>query len=170
MDRRIPLAAVLATVGLAACGIGLPGQAQHPRPSPSINAAQAFHNFAQCVRDHGEPGFPDPSVDAQGHAQFPDGVTKPADAIMTACGQLLPNSDKVNSSHPDPQLMLRFAQCMRANGIADWPDPDAQGRFRFPPSLGGGDLKTGPRWPQIQAAWSGPCARYDPSGHIEGAP
>jgi hypothetical protein len=62
--------------------------------------------------------------------------------------------------------MRQFAQCMRGHGIQDWPDPDAQGRFHLPSSLQG---KSSPRWPQIQAAWNGPCKRYDPSGSIRTA-
>jgi hypothetical protein len=62
---------------------------------------------------------------------------------------------------------IRFAQCMRQQGITDFPDPDEQGRFNLPPSLAqGGNLKSSPRWPQVQQAMDGPCHQYDPSGHI----
>ena len=64
-------------------------------------------------------------------------------------------------------LRTRFAQCMRQQGITDFPDPDARGRFHLPPSLDqGGNLKASPRWAQVQAAMDGPCKRYDPSGGV----
>ena len=63
--------------------------------------------------------------------------------------------------------MRRFAQCMRQHGIEDWPDPDAQGYFHIPPGLS--NFRSGARWPQIQAAWNGPCKQFNPSGHIWGS-
>jgi hypothetical protein len=169
MSRSIPVAAAVAlALALGGCAGGLPGQFA-AAPRPSANPAVVYHQFAQCVRDHGQPDFPDPTVDSQGQPHLPDSVTKPPDDVMNACMPILnrlPQSARPNSTHPDPAMMRRFAQCMRAHGIDDWPDPDSQGRFTFPPSLQG-NLKTGPRWPQIQAAWDGPCKQYNALGHIE---
>jgi hypothetical protein len=64
-----------------------------------------------------------------------------------------------------PAMAQRFAQCMRQHGVEDWPDPDSQGDFHFPPSLGD-NLKTSPRWEQIRTAWHGPFKQYNPSGRI----
>ena len=167
MNWHAPIALVL-LVGLgAACGVGQP----HAAATPSPDLMQRYHQAAQCVRDHGQPDFPDPTVDANGNAHLPDGVQKPSDQVLNACKSFLDRlpANANPNNHPDPQMMLRFAQCMRQQGIDDWPDPDAQGRFHFPPSLAG-DIKRGPRWSQISAAWNGPCARYNPSGSIEGAP
>jgi hypothetical protein len=61
-------------------------------------------------------------------------------------------------------MMRRFAQCMRENGITDWPDPDAQGGWDFPPSLA--DFKKSPRAQQIDAVWRGACAQYTVNGRI----
>jgi hypothetical protein len=166
MNRNLVLAAL--ALALTACGIGPPA---HPAAAqPPANTAGVYRELAQCFRDHGMPDFPDPVVDASGRAQFPDGVDKPPAEVLEACKPILdrlPASGRVTTNHPDPAMMRRFAQCMRDHGIEDWPDPDSQGRFALPPSLAD-NMKTGPRWPQIQAAWSGPCARYDPSGSIEG--
>jgi hypothetical protein len=168
MSRNLVLAGGVALVALTmACGIG--PQGRPAAAGPSANPAQVYHQFAQCVRDHGHPDFPDPTVDAQGQPQLPDGVAKPDDGVVQACRSFLsqlPASNRPNNPPPDPAMMRRFAQCMRDHGIDDWPDPDAQGRFTFPSSLGA-NLKVGPRWPQIQAAWNGPCKQYDPTGHIE---
>ena len=114
----------------AGCSVRGPASSAQSGPGP----AQIWHRYAQCVRDHGAPGLPDPVVEDQGRASFRDDAAR--------------------------------AMCIRDHGIQDWPDPDAQGRFHLPSSLQG---KNSPRWPQIQAAWNGPCKWYDPSGSIRTA-
>jgi hypothetical protein len=172
MSRNLPFAsllAVLAGLALAACGTGQQPAAAHS----SVDEVRVYRQFAQCVRDHGQPDFPDPTVDSHGQPHVPDDVPKPPDDVMQACVSIL---DQLPASvrpqhqdqHPDPAMMRRFAQCMRGHGIDDWPDPDDQGRFRFPPDLA--NFKSGPRWSQIRAAWDGPCKQYNPTGRIEGAP
>jgi hypothetical protein len=169
MSRNLTFAGVLAGLAFAAAACGIGPQAP-AAARPTANPATVYHQFAQCVRGHGQPDFPDPTIDAQGHPQLPDGVQKPPNEIIQACASILdqlPASIRPNTVQNDPAMMRRFAQCMRDHGIDDWPDPNAQGDFPFPPSLAG-SMKTGPRWPQIQAAWNGPCRQYDPSGHISG--
>jgi hypothetical protein len=170
MSRRLPPATVVTVALIAALAACVPGQRAQPAAS-SADVAHLYHQAAQCVRDHGDPGFPDPTVDAQGRPHLPDGVQKPSDQIMRACQSAIDQlpQDVRPTIPPDPAIMQRFAQCMRAQGITDWPDPDDQGRFHLPPTLAG-NLKRGPRWPLIGAAWNGPCRQYDPSGHIEVAP
>jgi hypothetical protein len=171
MSKIVLFAGAFAALALtaAACGIGPQASADRPTPNPTT----VYHQFAQCIRDHGLPDFPDPTLDAQGQPHLPDGVAKPPDAILQACLSILnqlPPSSRPNSgdSQNDPAMMRRFAQCMRDHGIQDWPDPDSDGNFHFPPTLSG-NIKTGPRWQQISAAWNGPCKQYDPSGHISSA-
>lgn len=170
MSKRLPFAGLLAAglvAALTACG---PGQQAHAAAQASASPVHVYHQFAQCVRDHGDPSFPDPAVDAQGRPQLPSNVQRPPDQVLRACESILnqlPQSLRP-TDHPDPAMMRRFAQCMRAHGITDWPDPDSQGRFPLPPSLA--NLKQSPRFPQIRAVWEGPCKQYDTSGHIEVAP
>ena len=171
MTRNVTLTGLLAAVALAATGCGIGSQAAAARPT--ANPTTVYHEFAQCIRDHGIPDFPDPTVDAQGHPHLPDSVAKPPDAVLQPClpilNQLPPADRPTNGPENDPAMMRRFAECMRAHGIQDWPDPNASGDFPLPPSLAG-NIKRGARWPQIQAAWNGPCKQYDPSGHISTVP
>lgn len=163
--RGLLLAGSMA-LAVAACG----GTSQHTS-STHESAALVWHRLVQCARQHGMPDLPDPTVDDQGQAHFPDGTPKPPPSVQQACQAIydqLPAQVRETTSGPDPALMRQFAQCMRAHGIDDWPDPDAQGNFHMPPSLN--NVKLGPRAPQIMAAWRGPCAKYDPSGHIYTAP
>jgi hypothetical protein len=170
MTRNLTLTGLLATLALAAagCGTGTPAAAARPTANP----VTIWHEAAQCIRDHGMPDFPDPNVDAQGRGHLPDGVSPPPDAIVQACLPILnqlPPADRPGGLQNDPAMMARFAQCMRAHGIQDWPDPNAAGDFPLPPSLAI-NMKRGPRWPQISAAWNGPCKQYDPSGNISTVP
>jgi hypothetical protein len=173
MTRHLPLTGLLAALALAAAGCGIGSPAAGARPT--ANPVTVYHEVAQCIRDHGMPDFPDPTVDAQGQPHLPDSAPTPPDAIIQACRPILnqlPASLRPHTDANDPAMMRRFAQCMRGHGIDDWPDPDAEGNFHFPPSLLG-NLKPGspgPRTSQVQAAWNGPCKQYDPSGHISTAP
>lgn len=167
--NRSHLLLALALPLAVACGLGgQPGAAATPSP---VSTAQVYHQFAQCVREHGDPDFPDPVVDASGRITLPGGAQKPGQEVMKACVSILdrlPARPAGSADHPDPAMMRQFARCMREHGVDDWPDPDANGRFTLPESLSG-NLKSNPRWPEIEAAWNGPCREFDPGGSIEGA-
>jgi hypothetical protein len=168
--RKAWLTAALGGLGvvaaIAACG---GGSDSHRAARPTPNPAQVASEFAQCVRQHGDSSFPDPVMDANGNPQLPPGTAKPTDEEMQACGAILNRLPVANRSdqHPDPAVMRRFARCMRDQGIQDWPDPDSQGLFHFPPELA--NFKASPRWSQIQAAWEGPCKQYNPYNRVWGA-
>ena len=46
--------------------------------------------------------------------------------VVAACG----SSSRGSGGATDRQQALAFAQCMRNNGVPDFPDPDPNGRFR----------------------------------------
>jgi hypothetical protein len=167
---RMALAAGAGVCLLAACGGG-----QQPRAtSQRDQAAAVWHRLVQCARQNGVPDLPDPTIDDHGQAHFPGGLPSPPPSVTQACQAIydqLPAQVRNGSGQPPPDVaaLRKFAQCMRDQGISDWPDPDPNGDFHVPPSLAG-NLKQGPRWPQISAAWNGPCSRYDPTGHISVAP
>jgi len=172
MKRHLPSAMALGGAGaallLGACGFGTAAQAHH-----APNLAALYHQAAQCVRDHGYPNFPDPTIDSNGKPQLPPGVQPPA-TVPPECQALVDQASQASGdanggshqpTHDVAKLRL-FAQCMRDHGLDDWPDPDSQGRFHLPADLQG---KQGPRWPAIQAGWTA-CAQYDPGGSIDVAP
>ena len=143
---------------LVACGQPFAAQAETP--------AQTWHELAVCARAHGDPTFPDPSVDSQGQAHFPPGTEKPPAATIAACQSIydrLPASVR-NGDVPDIQMEIKFAQCMRAHGLTDWPDPLADGSYRLPPDLQS-NSKSGPVWDRIKAGWDA-CVQFNPSGHL----
>jgi hypothetical protein len=79
--------------------------------------------FAECVRAHGVPHFPDP--DATGNFNFGVDVSAATfTAAVNACKELQPPGTL--SSHrsvSQQSAALRFAACVRAHGVPDFPDP-----------------------------------------------
>jgi hypothetical protein len=83
--------------------------------------------FAQCMRDNGVPDFRDPG--SEGGALVPPGTDpKAVEAAQQKCKQYLPDGGQPpNVSAEDLERSRRFAQCMRDNGVPDFPDPQADG-------------------------------------------
>jgi hypothetical protein len=79
--------------------------------------------FAECIRAHGVRDFPDPNE----KNQFEYGVSvTPAvwTRATTACKDLQPPGTLSAKRTPKEQsASLRFAQCVRENGVKDFPDP-----------------------------------------------
>jgi hypothetical protein len=145
MSRKLwPPLAALATVALIGAGCGSNAPAGTTTAGASIsgsarNTASASSSstgvntkatkrekavkFAECVRAHGVPHFPDP--DASGDFNF--GVDVSA-AVFTkavnACKALQPPGTlSAKRSTTQQSAALRFAQCVRAHGVPDFPDP-----------------------------------------------
>jgi len=57
---------------------------------------------------------------------------------------------------------LKFSECMRSHGVADFPDPNASGGIQISGSGAGGDLN--PNSPTFSAAQSA-CQKYFPAGN-----
>jgi hypothetical protein len=125
----------------------------------------AMINYAACVRAHGVPTFPDPYIGSDGLPHFsPNAPDIPSSAVQ-ACirwGRQLPPSAGTDSVPAgDLPALLRFAACMRAHGLPQWPDPLANGDFPVGPGTPMGNLvqRFGK---QYVAGQMRTCARYDP--------
>jgi hypothetical protein len=79
--------------------------------------------FAECIREHGVSDFPDPNAKGDfeyGVSVSPEVWTKAVDA----CKDLQPPGSLSTKRSPEEQSAgLRFAQCIRENGVKDFPDP-----------------------------------------------
>lgn len=134
--RRRPLAALalVAVIG-AGCSKG-PGHSESANtvrrdtPTDRDKAMQ----FAECMRDNGVRAFPDPdasgqlTIDAVANGSSVDTSTAAFEQAVSACRDLEPagfTGDKRTAEQQ--QAGLRFAQCIRDNGVADFPDPDPNG-------------------------------------------
>jgi hypothetical protein len=101
--------------------------------SDTANHEQAM-KFAACMRDNGVSGFPDP--DASGALTI-DGIINgstldPNSAAwktaIGACKDLEPSGFMGHKrSAQEQEAALKFAQCMRDNGVTDFQDPTENG-------------------------------------------
>jgi hypothetical protein len=145
-DRRRPglrrpgvLAAALAGIALlaAACGGGASPAAA------GLTAYQKSVAYAQCMRAHGEPGYPDPTSNGgfiiDGKKDHLNGSLM--QSANKTCQHLLPKSAPLTAAQ-QRQLTsqaLKFVACMRSHGLPAFPDPvvNANGvEFREPAGIG----------------------------------
>lgn len=111
----------------AGCGSNAPAETSTAKASSGagtkLSARDQAVKFAECIRAHGVSDFPDP--DAKN--QFEYGVSvSPAvwNRATTACKDLQPPGTLSAKRTPKQQAgALEFAQCMRDNGVKDFPDP-----------------------------------------------
>jgi hypothetical protein len=128
-------------------GAGAPASAQSP-------ASARLVRFAQCMRSHGVPSFPDPVngrlVLGQGGST---GVNPSSPAFQSAsqsCKSLAPQGTASPAqSAQSSAKAVKFAQCMRAHGVPNFPDPTSVGGGNFSMNLPPG---VDPNSPQFQAA------------------
>jgi hypothetical protein len=120
-NLSIALAAVSCAVALAACGSS--GQ---PAAATSSGYTQRL-KFADCMRSHGVPNFPDPSPNGPTRIGPNSGINPQAPAFQSAqkaCGELAPGGGGPPSMSESEKLAaLAFAKCMRTHGQPDFPDP-----------------------------------------------
>jgi hypothetical protein len=107
--------------------------------------------FAQCMRAHGVPKWPDPDnsgvFDKTKITTQQLGVSSTGlQAAQGACQHLLP-APSVGQQRLDAAQALQFSQCVRNHGVPNFPDPDGSGRIPDPASVG---IDQGS--PQFQAA------------------
>ena len=125
--RRWAGGAALAGIALllVACGGG---------GSPALGGTTDYQKalaYSQCMRAHGVPGFPDPQPNGailiNGQKDHLNGAQ--VNAADKTCHHLLPNGGRMTAAQQKQALDqgLRFVACMRSHGIADMPDPSAQG-------------------------------------------
>jgi hypothetical protein len=88
-----------------------------------LTARDKAVKFAECIRAHGVSDFPDPNA----KNQFEYGVSVTPTVwtqAVTACKDLQPPGTLSAKRTPKQQsASLRFAQCIRDNGVKDFPDP-----------------------------------------------
>lgn len=134
--KRRPLAAlaVTAMVGLmSACGSSTAAQTDGGDGGTAATREQAV-KFAECIRSNGVSAFPDPNASGQFAYGIPSysSPLNPSSAAwqkaIGACKSLEPSGFMPTSFTP-AQLAarLKFAHCVRANGVPSFPDPTAHG-------------------------------------------
>ncbi len=145
--------AVISTAGLvllaAACG-GSSGshvaqlgttttQSSSPsgRSSGSGSTSGQALDYANCMRSHGVPAFPDPTSGGEipkVSLQQVGVSNSQLQGAQRACQLLWPTVSAAQQQQVRAQA-LRFSRCMRNHGITDFPDPDSNGGIRIPDSV-----------------------------------
>jgi predicted small secreted protein len=88
-----------------------------------VSDQEKLVKLAECIRGHGVPHFPDP--DPKGETQFGIDVSLAVwRKAVDACKDLEPPGTFSGKRTPKQQSdALRFAACVRENGVKDFPDP-----------------------------------------------
>ncbi len=123
MTRQLAAVAMVALI-VAGCG-NEPAENGNPE-----NATKAT-KFAECMRDNGVSEFPDPpssgglTVDGVLNGSSLDPSAPAWDKAIGACKDLQPPGfmGDQDVSDSEQEVRLEFAQCMRDNGVEDFPDP-----------------------------------------------
>lgn len=177
--RRLPMPAAVAlalALALAGCGgssspgvahvgttnasspAGGSGGGTPESGETSAGAQQKLVKFAQCMRTHGEPEFPEPSEGGihieshNGHGPNPE--SSQFQAAEKACSKYAPSkiapSPAQQKEHEEQAL--KFSTCMRAHGVPNFPDPKFSGGGTRVSLKIGSSSGINPGSPQFQAA------------------
>jgi hypothetical protein len=142
--------AALGVLGVLLTGCGGSGSASATVPSLSHGTgsthvvsggsrATELHAAAQCIRQHGVPGYQDPVLSPTG-AVYSDSRSlqnapqSTMNAVLAACGALAARAGLNPGNEPPapPQLVqagVRAAECQRAHGLPNVKDPTANSPY-----------------------------------------
>lgn len=149
MSRKLGQLATLAVV--AVIGAGCSDAPDENGSGGNTNADyENAVKFAECMRDNGVSEFPDPdasgrlTIDGVVNGSSLDPSTPAWKEAIGACKDLQPpgfTGDEEVSAE-EQEVRLEFAQCMRDNGVEDFPDPTEDGPLidttRIPSAAGRG--------------------------------
>jgi hypothetical protein len=126
--------------GIASAGGDKPGadSTGSTDDAAGLSREEKALKFAQCMREHGVP-MDDPDPNGGGIRIGGEGIDRATiETAQEACKQYAPFTDG-DRQPPDPQVeenMRKFAQCMRDNGVPNFPDPQSGGGIRIDESIG----------------------------------
>jgi hypothetical protein len=129
MNRKLWLLAALAAVALISAGCGSSGPSGTGTGKNATGQDKAV-KFAKCMRSNGVSEFPDPgasgklTIDAVANGSSLNTSTPAFKQAISACKNLEPAGFMGSKRSSQQQLAaLKFAQCIRENGVKDFPDP-----------------------------------------------
>lgn len=131
MIQQLRALAALAIVALIAGCSNAPAENGSTSDNKNATEGNEAAKFAKCMRDNGVSEFPDP--DASGRLTI-DGVVNGSSldtnapawkTAIGACKDLQPPgfTGEGRRSTKEQEAALEFAQCIRDNGVKDFPDP-----------------------------------------------
>ena len=136
MNRRLRPLAVLSLIAMvaliSACGSNAPDGSGGGN-NTAANDQKAL-KFAECMRSNGVSEFPDPgasgkfTIDGIVNGSSLDPSAPAFKQALRVCGSLEPAGFMGSRRSPQEQeAALKFAQCIRANGVPDFSDPTENG-------------------------------------------
>jgi hypothetical protein len=138
-ERLLVVTAVVLAAGVLVAGCG--GSPSTPSSNkPTGQPGSQAIAYSRCMRSHGVPSFPDPTISRSGGAvgvsQSIPGSVSASPAFKTAqqaCGKLAPSGPPNGGAITAQQhsQLVQLAACMRAHGVSGFPDPDAKGTFHL---------------------------------------
>ncbi len=156
----LAMSVLAVTLLLSACSGGTSNGAGSPDPAdtaPRGSAAGPYDQalaYAECMRKNGIAEFPDP--DSNGGFEIKvergsslDRSNPQYQAAEEACESLKPDGPGPGEDGGNREANLKYSQCMRENGIEEFPDPDSNGNLRI---TGGPDSEINQENPEFQAA------------------
>ena len=157
-----------------ACVIGACGSGGGSAGTAIRTGSPADVAFADCMRGHGVPDFPDP-LPGGGFPRGGGEQTPTSRSAIKACASILrAGQGTAGPTAGDRAALLRFARCMRASGVPNFPDPLT--RSQVPPNtnvlLEGSMMfplgsTIDPGSPAFQRA-NGACSQQIPGGPPKG--
>ncbi|SEH03444.1 hypothetical protein SAMN05444920_1374 [Nonomuraea solani] len=138
MRGRVLIALAAVTLLLAGCGADEGGSDVASRTGngtgnqaassakPSEDPREKMLKYAQCMRENGVD-MPDPDPN-QGGVMFKldkDTSQETMQKAQEVCKQHQPSGQRADGGDPKrAEAMRKVAQCMRDNGVEDYPDPE----------------------------------------------
>jgi hypothetical protein len=130
---RLVAAVAMAGVLLVSCSSTSPQGSTNDVGTVNNNSDSAREQglkFAACMRGNGVKDFPDPdtsgelTIDAIANGSSLDTNSAQFQRAITACKDLEPSGFTGQKRTPEQQAAaVQFAQCIRENGVKDFPDP-----------------------------------------------
>jgi hypothetical protein len=95
--------------------------------------------YAQCIRANGYAEFPDPGPDGRMRLNIATPAAREQfGAAQPACADKVPSGMAAMNAPMTPErleALLSVSACMREGGVADFPDPNAEGTFLLGPTV-----------------------------------
>jgi hypothetical protein len=161
--RLLALLAVAVAGVTTACSSSSTSSPAHATGHAARSAGGSLA-YSACMRSHGVHNFPDPSAGSNGQQvtiQQGSGIDPNSPAFQAAqrsCQSLLPAGKRAGGSVSPAERarILRYAACIRAHGVPNYPDPTFNGN-----AINFGDLSGIANLPQYQSALRA-CASLNP--------
>ena len=131
----------LLRTGLLAAALATPVAAT-AQQAPADRQDEALAH-AQCMRDNGYAEFPDPTPDGGVRFQITPETASRFHKAADACRHLAPEGMRDEEMTPEEiDGLIKLSQCVRDNGLPEFPDPGPAGNFDLSATgIGPGDAR-----------------------------